>query len=229
MEVKEAIMGRTSVRKFTDEEVSRKDIEELIEVAMYAPSACNQQGWKFIVLDDDEIKNQIYEKHYSRLVKESKVGILVLYRKDVSFNYLMYKDHVQSAAAAIQNILLMAYEKGIGSCWVCDLPPKRVLRKLLHIPANYDVIAYIAMGYQEEYLSQHTLEHYDNDVEKAKKRLRKKTVEEILSYNVFENEEQINKNMFIKACLFSILKHIKNKEIKRIIVKIIGCRKDIIK
>lgn len=230
MDLQYAIKNRRSIRNFTDEPITKEVVNKIIEAAIYAPSACNQQGWKFIVIDSDQVKNRIYEKHYSRLVKAATVGIIVLYRNDVSFNYLMYKDHIQSGAAAIQNMLLTAYENGVGACWVCDLPPQRVMRKLLNIPKCYDIIALVALGYEKNYLSEHTLEHYDMDVEKANKRVRKDKLENMISYNIFSGKrEKVNNCMFFRAFLFGVFKSTKSKFIKRILVNIIKCRKDIIK
>lgn len=230
MELRDAIFGRKSIRKFTDKPVSIEDIKQLIQAATYAPSACNQQGWKYIVITDAALKDKIYELHYSRLIKESNVGILVLYRNDLSYNYLMYKDHIQSAAASIQNILLLAYDMGIGSCWVCDLPPQKILRKLFNIPKYYDVIAYVALGYTKEYLSEHTLEHYDGDVNKANCRKRKQNLEDIISYNRFEEKQtSYNKNMAFKSVLFGLFKKVKSKKVKKFLISIIGCRKDIVR
>lgn len=230
MELQLAIKERKSIRKFTDEPVPQMEIIRIIEAAIYAPSACNQQAWKFIVINNEEVKNKIYEKHYSRLIKEAKVCIAVLYRNDVSFNYLMYKDHVQSGAAAIQNMLLTAHEIGLGGCWVCDLPPQRTLRKLLNIPKCYDVIAFVALGHEDNYLSKHTLEHYDMDAEKANRRERKDKVENFISYNLFEGERRnINNFMFFRAILFNFFKSVKSIRIKRILIFLIKCRKDIIK
>ena len=60
-----------------------------------------------------------------------------------------YSDHIHSAAAAIQNILLRAEELGIGSCWICRLPKRSRLKRLLGIPWCYDPMAYVALGYPE--------------------------------------------------------------------------------
>ncbi|HEX54606.1 MAG TPA: hypothetical protein ENF49_00540 [Candidatus Altiarchaeales archaeon] len=85
---------------------------------------------------------------------------------------------MQSAAAGIQNILLVAHSLGIGTCWVCHLPSKNEIREMFDIPPNYDPIAYIAIGYPEG---------------KVKVRKRKYGVDEIVSYNRFElkSEERI--------------------------------------
>ena len=50
----ETIFKRTSIRRFTDEKVSKEDIEKLLRAAMAAPSAKNAQPWEFIVVQDEE-------------------------------------------------------------------------------------------------------------------------------------------------------------------------------
>jgi hypothetical protein len=79
------------------------------------------------------------------VIKNAPLGLLVLY-KDISEN-LEYQDHIQSGAAAIQNMLLTAYSLNLGSCWICHLPSKRTLRKIFSIPKNFIPIAYILLGY----------------------------------------------------------------------------------
>jgi nitroreductase len=59
MELFEAIKTRKSVRKFTDEEVPAEDIEKIIDAARLAPSATNSQMWRYIVILNKDIKNEI--------------------------------------------------------------------------------------------------------------------------------------------------------------------------
>jgi hypothetical protein len=93
---------------------------------------------------------------------------------------LEYKDYVQSGAACIQNMILAAYSFDMGCCWVCNLPPKKFLRKIFKIPWNYDPIAMVAMGY------------YDD---KPKNRPRKFSVKEVVSYELFSfKEKKASKN-----------------------------------
>jgi len=64
-----AILERRSIRKYTDEPISDQDIKELLQAAMAAPSAGNQQPWEFIVVNDREILNKIPEVHpYSQML-----------------------------------------------------------------------------------------------------------------------------------------------------------------
>lgn len=145
MELKEAITKRKSVRRFSDKKISKEQIEEIILAGCQAPSACDKQLWKYIVIDESNLKQRIVDEGGADFIKDSPAGVLVLYGNYTDNNE--YHDSIQSGAAAIQNMLLMATSLGIGSCWICHLPIKATMRKLLKIPHCFDPIAYIALGY----------------------------------------------------------------------------------
>lgn len=146
MTLEEAIYGRRSIRKFKSIMVPDNVIRDLIDSAIQAPSACNLQGWKFIVIREGDRK--IFN---NSILSAAPVVLVVAYRND--FNYLSgfrHKDYVQSAAASIENLLLMAYHKGLGACWVCDIPDNCILQPYFNLPSNYEVLAAIALGYSDE-------------------------------------------------------------------------------
>jgi len=93
-----------------------------------------------------------------------------------------YMDHIQSASAAIQNILLAAAEREIGTCWVCHLPPKNQIRKLLNIPKHLDPIAYIVLGYYE------TMPF---------RRPRKHDIGSIVSFNAYTSTDKVAQSRFM--------------------------------
>ena len=59
MLVENAIYGRRSIRTFSDERVDTEDMKKIILAGMHAPSACNFQAWKFIIIDNDDVKDRI--------------------------------------------------------------------------------------------------------------------------------------------------------------------------
>jgi len=137
MEILEAIKTRRSIRKFTDKKVSKEDINTLkvskedintlLEAAMQAPSAGNQQPWEFIVIDDRKILDVIPDFHpYSKMLKESPIAILVCGKIDAT-KYCGY--WVQDCSAATQNILLAAHGVGLGAVWL-GIYPKIALQQL---------------------------------------------------------------------------------------------------
>lgn len=162
MELIDIIKKRRSVREFEDKEISKDMIEAIIEAANFAPSASNLQLWRFIIVEDKEIKNKLVDMGGAIFIKDVPLGILVLY--DNQTNNIEYSDHVQSAAAAIQNMLLMADYIGLGACWICQLPPKKQMRRLFGVPSYYDPIAYIALGYPRRYPKPHPRENKITDI-----------------------------------------------------------------
>ncbi len=174
MNILEIIAKRRSVRRFKPDPIPEKDLMMILEAAHMAPSACNNQNWRFIIVNDNGLKRKLIDSGAALFIKNAPVGILVLY--DNRTQNVEYSDHIQSGAAAIQNMLLAASALGIGACWVCHLPPKRQLRKLLNIPWYMDPIAYIPLGYSQA---------------KASERPRKASIADLVSYNKFNAPEDI--------------------------------------
>lgn len=187
----EIIKKRRSVRIFKPESITKELVEKLIEAAIYAPSACDAQDWKFIIVDDKKLKDKIVEAGGAMSIKNAPAGILVLY--DNRTKNLEYQDHIQSAAAAIQNIHLMAIELGLGSCWICHLPAAAQLRKIFHIPNYFSPIAYILLGYPAQ---------------EPQPMPRKYKLNEVMAYNKFSADwpiEKINSfTLFVKRVLVKI-------------------------
>ena len=156
------IKTRRSIRTFKDKKIPRLILKKLIEAAIWAPSACNMQDWRFIIIDDYDIKKEIYDNGGAVTIKDSPVTLVICY--DNRTDNKEYGDYIQSTAAAIQNMLLYAHELGLGSCWINHLPNKNVLRKILFIPKNYDPVGAIILGYpvdkQKTVPRRHKLENY---------------------------------------------------------------------
>ena len=113
MELQEALIGRRTVRRFLDSPVPRDIVEKLIDAARWAPSACNLQLWEFIVVDDPELRDAIAAE--TRYINLAPVAIFATYSHEYTRENYAW---VQSAAAAVQNMMLMAHGLGLGGCWV---------------------------------------------------------------------------------------------------------------
>lgn len=168
MELDTVLSNRRSVRIYSDKRVEDSAIRQIIEAGTWAPSACNIQGWRFIVIDKKEIFSEILKHGAAAFLKSTNQAILVLYNNNT--DNLMYSDYIQSASACIENMLLKAYSLGIGACWINNLPEKKVLRKLFNIPSHYDPIALVSIGYP---------------VQQPNPRPRKHPLDEIIAYNMF--------------------------------------------
>ena len=151
MEAMEAILSRRSIRKYTEQPVTDEVIKELLEAAMSAPSAGNEQAWQFVVIKDRGILDQIPKYHpYSRMVKQASVVILVC-------GDLKSEKHkgywVQDCSAATENLLIAVEAKGLGAVWLGVYPREdRVngLRELLGLPEHVVPLSLIPIGYKGE-------------------------------------------------------------------------------
>ncbi|HUY01030.1 MAG TPA: nitroreductase family protein [Candidatus Deferrimicrobium sp.] len=146
MELNEKIKARQSVRKFNSTAVSDDLIREILDVARWAPSGLNNQPWKFIIVKDTSIKEQLAKQtHYSGTIQNAPICIAVFYDKAEGYNYV--KD-VQGIGASIQNMLLAIYNLGLGGVWLGEILNKRAeVERILEVPENFELMAVIALGY----------------------------------------------------------------------------------
>lgn len=146
-----AILSRRSIRRFLPGPVPEELMLELLEAAMCAPSAGNEQPWQFVVIDQRRLLDEIPKFHpYAGMLAEAPVAILVCgdMEKDLHKGYW-----VQDCSAAVENILIAVVEKGLGAVWVGVYPKEdRVLamRALLGIPESIVPFALIPLGYPAE-------------------------------------------------------------------------------
>ena len=151
MDTIEAILTRRSIRHYTRESVPDEVIAEILQAAMSAPSAGNQQPWHFVVIVDRGLREEIPTFHpYAQMVREAPVAIVVC--GDLRLE--TYKGYwVQDCSAATQNILLAAHAKGLGAVWVGIYPKEervKRLQKLLELPTQVIPLALIPLGFPAE-------------------------------------------------------------------------------
>ena len=151
METIEAILTRRSIRKYKPDPVPDEVVKELLEAAMSAPSAGNQQPWHFIVIRDRAILDAIPTFHpYSQMLKEAPLGIVVCgdLEKQIHDGYW-----VQDCSAATENLLLAAHAKGLGAVWLGVYPREpRVIgvKEILKLPDYIIPLCIISLGLPAE-------------------------------------------------------------------------------
>jgi nitroreductase len=151
LEALEAIRTRRSIRQYTDTPVSDGVVTALLEAAMAAPSAGNEQPWHFVVVRDRTMLEQIGREHrYVQMAKDAQVVIVVCGDETLETHKGFW---VQDCAAATENILLAAHAQGLGAVWCGIYPPKdrvRAIRKLLALPHHITPLCLIPLGYPAE-------------------------------------------------------------------------------
>lgn len=146
-----SIYHRISVRKFTDQKVSQKDVEELLRAGMQAPSAGDQQPWEFYVVTDPEKIRQLSQASpYAGCAAGAGTVLVPVYRtKGLRFPEFAQID----LSIAQENIWLRADELGLGGVWLAIAPiPDRMekVRKVLSLPAGLEPFSLFPVGYPAE-------------------------------------------------------------------------------
>lgn len=121
MTVYDAIMGRRSIRRYKQGiEIPDADIKHILDAAMHAPSAMNSRPWEFAVIKNKELREKIVQiSPYARPITEASAAIIVCGLNGGNTKEGFWP---QDCGAAIENLLLAAYEMGYGTCW-CGLHP----------------------------------------------------------------------------------------------------------
>jgi nitroreductase len=145
------IFKRRSIRKYTNAPVPEEKLKEIIRAGMSAPSAGNEQPWRFIVINERSVLDSIPKVHpYSHMLASCSVAILVC-------GDLTLEKHkgfwVQDCAAATENMLIEAVAQGLGSVWLGVYPREdRVsgIRKLLNLPEHVIPLSLLPLGFPAE-------------------------------------------------------------------------------
>ncbi len=151
MEALEAIKTRRSIRKFKPGEVSKEIQRELLEAAMLAPSAGNEQPWQFLLIDDRRTLEEIpLICPTATMCRQAPLAILVCGDENLE----KYPDFwVQDCSAATENILLAAHALGLGAVWAGVYPMKERVdgfRRIFALSEEITPFALITLGYPDE-------------------------------------------------------------------------------
>ncbi len=146
------IMTRTSIRQYTDEPVSKADVETMLRAGMAAPTAVNRQPWHFVAVTD---KAKLAELAGRRggMIKQAGVVIVVCGNMDKAMQGPAQAFWVQDCSAATENILLAANALGLGAVWTgCYPMDDRIaeVSKALKLPETIVPLCVIAIGHPAE-------------------------------------------------------------------------------
>lgn len=174
------IKKRESIRNYLNKSVEREKIIKIIEAARIAPSACNAQPWKFVVVDEKKVVEELSKKLYDPMVGLNKFAltapafiVVVGEKRNITSKIgelIKRKDYTSiDIGIASEHICLAATELGLGTCMMGWFKEKEI-KKLLNIPISKEVHLVISLGY------------YDNKEPRNKVR---KTIDDIISFNEY--------------------------------------------
>jgi len=153
MDILEIIKNRRSVREFQKKEIPEEVVEKLMEALIWAPSAGNLQSRKFYFIFDQKIKDGLVKSALSQsFISQAPLVIVGCADEKIASRYGERGQNLFSicdVSASIQNLMLLAYSKGLGTCWVGAFDEKEV-SKVLNLPGNLKPVVICPVGYPSE-------------------------------------------------------------------------------
>jgi len=152
METFEAIKGRRSIRSYKDKKIPTQQLEKIMDAAIWSPSGSNAQPWEFIVVGNDSDIKKI--KTFSPGIFGNPAAIIIVCR-DLKRAYEVCGElgrdilSLMDISMASQNIMLAAYELGIGSCAVRSFGISAI-KRLYDLPDHISPELLITLGYPEK-------------------------------------------------------------------------------
>ena len=145
----DVILSRRTVRRFQPKPVPRRDLVEIVNAGRLASTAGNRQPWQFVLVDDKSVVDGLFASlgwlGGSPDDKQRPTALVVVLLANPKDKWSAFAD----GGAAVQNMQLAAWDKGIGSCWVGSVDAPTVV-KYLKIPDDLKVFSVLALGYPAE-------------------------------------------------------------------------------
>jgi len=153
MEFSEVLKLRHSCRNYSDKEIEEDVFKDILEAGKSAPSAQNRQPWRYIIVNDKELIKKIafhsIVGSINYFIKDAPVIIIACGDTDASLRFNGQEYYLVDVAISFQQMMLAAWNHGIGSCWIAAFDEK-AMRKLLDIPIKYRIVGFSPFGYPKD-------------------------------------------------------------------------------
>ena len=181
MDLSGLVQHRKSIRGYLDKAVEREKVMMCLEAARVAPSACNSQPWKFIIVDDRELKKKLCDGAFSGIYsmntfcKTAPVIAAVVSEKSkflskIGGTFRGTKYYLIDIGIAGEHFVLQAEDLGLGTCWIGWFN-ERAVKSILKVPQNKKIDILISLGYY--------------DKEKMRPKHNRKPMDKIASFNSY--------------------------------------------
>lgn len=153
----ELVNSRASVRTFLQTPVERELLMQCVEAARLAPSANNVQPWRYLIIDDPQVKERLARDAFSGIYQATKwatrapVLVVLFARLDMMAHRLGKQItgipyYLLDIGISGEHFVLQAQALGLGTCWIGWFSAKGV-KKALDVPGAYRPVSIIAVGY----------------------------------------------------------------------------------
>lgn len=166
MELIDVMLKRRSTRKFNGKQVTKEELEKILQAALLAPTSMNRKPCNFMVVEREETLKQLAssKNHGADLISGADKAIVVVADTFIADTW------IEDSSIALTHMHLMATELGLGSCWVqIHLRSKdgrdseEIVRDILKIDDHYRIVGILAIGHSDNVPKPHTLDDIDKN------------------------------------------------------------------
>ncbi len=155
----ELVSSRYSARKYSDKPVEREKLEQCVEAARLAPSACNSQPWHFIIVDESDLVKKVASETYNQVIAFNKfvsnaqaIAVIIMEKPKLITQIggaIKNKEYpLIDIGIAAEHFCLQATDLGLGTCMLGWFNEKAI-KKLLNIPPKKTIGLLISIGYPD--------------------------------------------------------------------------------
>lgn len=164
MEFIDVLLNRRSTRKFTDENITKDELDKILKAGLLAPSSMNRKPINFLVVERPETLAELAnaKDHGAELIKGANKAIVVIADTMIADTWC------EDASIALTYLHLAATDLGIGSCWVQihlrskdGVDAESVVRDIVKIDEHYRIVGIMALGHSDDIPSPHTMDDID--------------------------------------------------------------------
>jgi len=154
MDFQELIISRQSIRSFSQQALDAEVIEAMQQAARWAPSWQNKQCWRFVFVDDHALIRQLALQSgllskANFFIKDAPLVVVACAYPEQSGKLNQQDYYLVDTAIAFQQMMLAAWNKGVGSCWLGAFDFDKV-RQILDIPSDVKIVALSPFGYPRQ-------------------------------------------------------------------------------
>ena len=166
MTLMDTMLKRRSTRTFTNEPVTKDELDIILQAALLAPTSMDRKPCNFMVVERKEVLMQLSQckDHGAGLIEKADKAIVVL------ADTMLADTWCEDSSIALTYMHLMATELNLGSCWVQvhlrskdKTPAEEVVREILKIDSHYRIVGILALGHSDNIPEPHTLKDIDKN------------------------------------------------------------------
>ena len=164
MEFMDVLLKRRSTRKFSDEKITKDELDKFLKAGLLAPSSMNRKPVNFLVVERKETLSQLAKSkdHGAELIAGADKAIVVIADTMVADTWC------EDSSIALTYLHLAATDLGIGSCWVQihlrekdGVDAEEIVRDIVKIDTHYRIVGIMALGHSDDIPEPHTIDDID--------------------------------------------------------------------